>query len=127
VVTTVLTSFDENAIRCEYGRRSDEVVSEHARAANLAGAQALLCSPQELRIIHLYSHVERLTKIVNGIRFRDAPLKRTTCSGWCRRGRPSAPERTTPRRPAQVSRRPRRNAARRWTASREIEAALSPA
>ena len=76
VVTTVLTSFDENAIRCEYGRRSDEVVSEHARAANLAGAQALLCSPQELKIIRMYSHVERLTKIVNGIRFRDTPLKK---------------------------------------------------
>jgi orotidine-5'-phosphate decarboxylase len=76
VVTTVLTSFDENDIRCEYGRRSDEVVSEHARAANLAGAQGLLCSPQELKIIREYSHVERLTKIVNGIRFRDFPLKK---------------------------------------------------
>jgi orotidine-5'-phosphate decarboxylase len=76
VVTTVLTSFDENDIRCEYGRRSDEVVSEHARAANLAGAQALLCSPQELKIIREYTHVERLTKIVNGIRFRDFPLKK---------------------------------------------------
>lgn len=76
VVTTVLTSFDENDIRCEYGRRSDEVVSEHARAANLAGAQALLCSPQELKIIRQYTHVERLTKIVNGIRFRDFPLKK---------------------------------------------------
>ena len=76
VVTTVLTSFDENDIRCEYGRRSDEVVSEHARAASLAGAQALLCSPQELKIIRQYTHVERLIKIVNGIRFRGFPLKK---------------------------------------------------
>ncbi len=75
VVTTVLTSFDENEIRCEYGRRSDEVVSEHARAAQLAGAQALLCSPQELKIIRAYVHVERLIKIVNGIRFPESPLK----------------------------------------------------
>lgn len=75
VVTTVLTSFDENDVRCEYGRRSDEVVSEHARAADMAGAQALLCSPQELKIIREYTHVGRLTKIVNGIRFRDFPLK----------------------------------------------------
>ncbi len=75
VVTTVLTSFDENDIRGEYGRRSDQVVSGHARAASLAGAQALLCSPRELTIIHEYAHVERLTKIVNGIRLRAFPLK----------------------------------------------------
>lgn len=75
VVTTVLTSFDENDIRCEYGRRSDEVVSEHARGAHLAGAQALLCSPHELKIIRNYSHVGQLKKIVNGIRFREFPLK----------------------------------------------------
>lgn len=75
VVTTVLTSFDENDIRFAYGRRSDDVVSQHARAAHLAGAQALLCSPRELSIIQSFSHVGRLTKIVNGIRFRDFPLK----------------------------------------------------
>lgn len=75
VVTTVLTSFDENDIRFAYGRRSDDVVSQHARAAHLAGAQALLCSPRELNIIRNFAHVERLTKIVNGIRFPDFPLQ----------------------------------------------------
>lgn len=75
VVTTVLTSFDENDIRCEYGRRSDEVVSQHARAAYLAGAQALLCSPCELAVIRGQAHVGPLVKIVNGIRFPDHPLE----------------------------------------------------
>jgi orotidine-5'-phosphate decarboxylase len=75
VVTTVLTSFDENDVRCEYGRRSDEVVSHHARAAYQAGAQALLCSPHELAVIRGHTHVGPLVKIINGIRFPDQPLE----------------------------------------------------
>jgi orotidine-5'-phosphate decarboxylase len=68
VVTTVLTSFSENDVRWEYGRRAEEVVYRHAQAAVRAGAQAILCSPQELAYMRGRPRIERVAKIVNGIR-----------------------------------------------------------
>jgi orotidine-5'-phosphate decarboxylase len=75
VVRTILTSFSENDVRWEYGRRCEEVVLRHAQSAATGGAQAILCSPQELEYIRGRARMESLVKIVNGIRFADVSME----------------------------------------------------
>lgn len=68
LVVTVLTSFDEAGARKVFGASSREKVLEFARDASAAGADGIVCSPQELSDIVALPGMEKLLKVTPGVR-----------------------------------------------------------
>lgn len=68
LVVTVLTSLEENEAHLIFGAPSKAKVLQFARYAKLAGADGIICSPQELEILAKAKELANLEKITPGVR-----------------------------------------------------------
>lgn len=68
LVVTVLTSLNESESQHIFGASCQDKVIQFARDAAEAGADGIICSPSELRILEPVVEVRRLLKITPGIR-----------------------------------------------------------
>jgi len=68
LVVTVLTSFDEIDCNLVYGAPSQAKVIQFARDAKLAGADGLICSPQEIAVIRSRPELNTLMLVTPGVR-----------------------------------------------------------
>ncbi len=68
LVVTVLTSMDDAVSQHIFGAPSQEKVVQFARDAKEAGADGIICSPQELEVLGTMEEFNDLTKITPGIR-----------------------------------------------------------
>jgi len=68
LVVTVLTSLDEEDAFLVYGAPSKATVVKFARDAKLAGADGLICSPQEITVIRQRPELDDLILVTPGVR-----------------------------------------------------------
>jgi orotidine-5'-phosphate decarboxylase len=68
IVVTVLTSFTEAECQITFGTSPEKKVIQFAEQALLAGADGIVCSPQELSVLRSHSPLEKLWKITPGVR-----------------------------------------------------------
>lgn len=68
LVVTVLTSIDEEECNLIYGAPSKVKVIQFARNAKLAGADGLICSPQEISILRQRQELNDLILVTPGVR-----------------------------------------------------------
>jgi orotidine-5'-phosphate decarboxylase len=68
IVVTVLTSFDETECQTTFGAPPEEKVVQFAHEALSAGADGIVCSPQELKLLASRSALQKLWKITPGVR-----------------------------------------------------------
>ncbi|MBI5654810.1 orotidine-5'-phosphate decarboxylase [Candidatus Uhrbacteria bacterium] len=68
LAVTVLTSFAEDEAFLTFGAPSKAKVLQFARNAALAGADGIVCSPQELAILAKQPELTKLIKVIPGIR-----------------------------------------------------------
>ncbi len=65
---TVLTSIDEEECMSIFGDKPDVKVLQFARTLMEAGAHGIICSPKELLFLGKHSELDKMQKIVPGIR-----------------------------------------------------------
>ena len=68
LVVTVLTSLDENECLKIFGKPPKEKVLEFAKEAKSAGADGIVCSPQELKWVNEEPTLKNFFKVIPGIR-----------------------------------------------------------
>lgn len=68
LVVTVLTSLDDIQAKHVFGASSADKVVEFALDARAAGAQGIVCSPQELEVLGNLGELKGLLKVTPGIR-----------------------------------------------------------
>jgi orotidine-5'-phosphate decarboxylase len=68
LVVTVLTSLDESAVDHIYGDSSERMVLQFASDALVAGADGVICSPQELELLGKQEELDGLLKVTPGVR-----------------------------------------------------------
>lgn len=68
LVVTVLTSIDETMCESVFGKSVKEKVIQFAKEAVSAGADGLICSPQELAFLNEHSELQSLLKVTPGVR-----------------------------------------------------------
>lgn len=73
LVVTILTSIKEEACVSIFGGVPDDKVLQFARMAKEAGADGIICSPQELKFLLRYKEFDGFLKVVPGIRPDWAP------------------------------------------------------
>ncbi len=68
LAVTILTSLDDDTVQLIYGGPSRAKVLQLARDACLAGADGVICSPQELEMLGTHPELARLLKVTPGVR-----------------------------------------------------------
>lgn len=70
---TVLTSLDPDDCRSIFGDVPGKKVLQFARTLKQAGAQGIICSPLELKLLERTGEFSHMEKVVPGIRDKDSP------------------------------------------------------
>lgn len=68
LAVTVLTSREENDAHLTFGKPTKAAALQLAREAKLAGADGIVCSPQELAFLAKHTELESLIKVTPGVR-----------------------------------------------------------
>lgn len=68
LVVTILTSLDKKTCKSIYGDEPEAKVVQFTREAMESGADGIICSPEELRILAKYPEFDNVIKVTPGIR-----------------------------------------------------------